>query len=306
MEITPHQFDSCLNELQPQIGDYEWMWRLLRVRTRKTGWFPRKMHRLILRLGNPKKPYFIAETCDGVKFVGDYRDEYAATCAVCPAYDRQVINFIKQHMVGEGVYLDVGTNLGGVAASIAKHMQGSGEVFAFEPARETARRAAATFALNNLRNVRLFPIAIGDEDKEITFFDAPGHSEWASSHKTAQEIKITWRETKVEQRSLDSLRREAVFDKVNFLKVDVEGHEPRVLQGAVNLLADLRPDILFEYNSSVAIQTGWSVADATAIIDAVAPYEFQALQSDDSLTSVLPSAHDKGVFNIYGKSSLAK
>src|SRR5207244_4286059 len=100
---------------------------------------------------------------------GDYRDDYATLCAIFPDHEADLLRFLKRQMERRaGAYLDVGTNLGLIAATMARalagHERGGGEVIGFEPVPETARCAAATFALNGLRNARLFQVAVGDVD----------------------------------------------------------------------------------------------------------------------------------------------
>jgi len=169
--ILPPHFQQYYNELMPKISDYSWMWNLLRRRAQKTGWFPRRLHAVIQRFGNPAKPYFVGQTSDGIRFLGDYRDEYSATCEVCPDYDGLLLRFMQKRMQRtDGAYVDIGSNMGVTVATMARFLQGRAEVLAFEPVDETARRAVATFALNNLDNVRLYQVAIGNRNEEISFF----------------------------------------------------------------------------------------------------------------------------------------
>jgi FkbM family methyltransferase len=56
-----------------------------------------------------------------------------------------------------------------------------GEVWAFEPLPETVNRACATLALNNVRNVSLFPLALGAENGILNLYSTPGHSDVVSA-----------------------------------------------------------------------------------------------------------------------------
>jgi FkbM family methyltransferase len=301
MEISAPDFQRHLDALTPQIGNYEWMWRLLRARARRHGWFPRKLYALLKRFANPRRPYFLGETGEGVRFLGDCRDTYAACCAVLPDYDTPLIRFITEQMrAREGAYLDIGTNLGVVAASVAQRLEGRNPVVAFEPIPLTAARAAATFALNGLTSVRLYQAAVGDQEGEITFYDAPGCSEAASAHRTKQGIPISWVEIRVSCRTLDGLARDGAFDRVGLMKVDVEGHEPNVLRGAAELIARDHPPILYEYNHDIAAHVGWHNPDIAALLTGMAPYRFYLLQ-DSALAELPPPQLTGGVVNVYAQ-----
>jgi FkbM family methyltransferase len=276
MEIGPESCQEYLRALQPHIANYGWMWKLLQARFRKTGWFPSHLHHLLRRLGRTDKPFFVARTADGIAFVGDYRDAYAARCAVNPAHDAPLLDYLKprlEHL--NGALLDIGANIGIIAATIATLLQEREEVLAFEPSPETAACAAATFALNDLKRVRLFPIALGSADAETAFFTAPGHSEEASLNRGA--FKAGWVETKVSCRSLDSLMQSGVLGPVGLLKIDVEGHEPEVVRGAKQVLKDYRPDVIFEYHAAIAPRLGWSATDVTALIEQAGRYRFHII-----------------------------
>jgi FkbM family methyltransferase len=301
MELKPADFQNCLDDLMPRVGKYGWMWTVLRVRARKIGRFPFKLYSVLQRFGNANKPYFVEKTGGGITFMGDYRDIYAVSCAVCPDYDDPLLGFMEQRVKHlEGDYLDVGTNLGVVAATMARSLQDRGEVIAFEPIPETAKRAAATFALNSLKNVRLFRCAISDEDGEITFFNAPGRSEAASANRTEQ--SIDWIETKVPCRTLDSLVEQKAINKVGLMKIDVEGHEPKAVRGAGQLIARQKPEIIYEYHRGVAPKVGWEAADVAALINKASRYRFRTLNGDSTLSNFPPPPDSGEVVNIYGKS----
>jgi FkbM family methyltransferase len=298
--LGPQDFQRYLDELRPGVSNYEWMWPLLRARFKQNGWFPRRLHSVIKRFGNPKKPYFIGQTPDGLRFLGDYRDVNAVACATTFEYPGPFICFMMERMKQtEGAFLDVGANLGFVASYLARSMAGRDEVFAFEPIPETTRRAAATFALNDLHNVRLFPVAVGDEEGDITFYDAPGNSEWASAHPTKQPIAIRWQETKVPCLTLDALCQAGHIGRVGLLKIDVEGHEPKVVRGAAELIRREKPVIFYEYNYSVAPFAGWSASDVALMINRSAAYRFKIFEDSGRMVDFSPPEEVGGVVNIY-------
>lgn len=201
-----------------------------------------------------------------------------------------------------GTFLDVGANMGLFTAGIARFLKGREEVLAFEPVPATARRAAATFALNNLENVRLFPAAVGDADGEIVFYDAPGCSEYASAIPTSQSIPINWTETRVPSLRLDTLMEQGSFQKVGFMKVDAEGYEPKVMAGAERMIRRDQPHIVYEYNYSVAPTAGWTASDVALQIKQWGDYKFHIMLDDGVKEEFNPPQDVGGLINIYCES----
>ena len=91
----------------------------------------------------------------------------------------------------------------------------------------------------DLKNVLHFAIALGDEQKTVTAYSGV-------ILDNPSDIKGNAREKQVEQRTLDSF----YFDTVDLIKIDVEGHEYRVLKGAKKTIDKCSPTIIIEVNGS--------------------------------------------------------
>ncbi len=290
-------FARAWQELSPQVGNYEWLWRILRVRTKQTGKFlPQKLHRTLCRFAH--KPYFIGTTPDGIKYLGKVSDSYAAICATFAHTEDNLTRFLVEQIgQREGDYLDIGTNIGIVAATVAQQLPISRNVTAFEPMPETAKCAAATFALNGVENVRLFCGAVGDTDSELAFYTRPGYSEAASL--TKREGIDDWQEITVPVRKLDTLHSEGIIVKTAFMKFDVEGYEPQAISGAKNVIAAQNPGILYEFHPHIAPKLGWTAEQVAVQLSGYAPYTFHTLKGDGSFGEFPPPA--SAVVNIYAE-----
>ncbi len=288
-----------LNELRPQVGDYRWLWPILRFRSwQKDGVFPA---RLLTRL-RPlcRKRYFVARISDGTLFVGDVYDLYSAQCAFNPTYDSWLVTLLcdlaKQH---PGAVLDIGANQGLLTASIARQLGPSRSLVAFEPVPETANRAAATFALNGLSNATVLAIGVGDTDEDLQFNIIEGNSDLATTRAVVGTSKAT--ALTVPCRRLDSLLDNALREPVGLMKIDVEGFEPNVVRGAQSLIARDRPAIVFEYWPEAANQQGWRIEDvANGIVTAGGNYRFDAYQGGHEGEQQIsyPPPSDRGIYNI--------
>jgi FkbM family methyltransferase len=142
-------------------------------------------------------------------------------------------------------FLDVGANEGYYTVFAAKRVGSAGAVWAFEPSTRELERLRENLCINRL-DVRIFPHALADAAGTADL--AIGESEHAGHNtlgKFAYAIAQVRTET-VELRRLDDIVAESSPARIDILKIDVEGAEWRVLNGARETLQRYRPVVLFE------------------------------------------------------------
>ena len=127
------------------------------------------------------------------------------------------------------IVLDVGANAGYftlLSASIATQ----GTVFAFEPNGFSADLMRKQIIRNNLTNVVIAEVALDDHEGECEFFvfENPfgGVNSFFRGHTKERSIPV-----KVQTTTLDEFAERHSLSRIDFLKVDVEGAELRVLRG---------------------------------------------------------------------------
>jgi FkbM family methyltransferase len=140
---------------------------------------------------------------------------------------------------------------------MARRVGETGTVLAIEPSRREFSRLQRNVELNRLENVRLLAVALSSDDGEallqIAGYEHEGQNTLGGSVYEGVE---TLRTEYVKVMSLDSAVTDAGLTRLDFLKIDVEGGETRLLQGAQTVLRDLRPVILFEVLDNALRQQG--------------------------------------------------
>lgn len=135
--------------------------------------------------------------------------------------------------------VDVGANRGYYTYQLAKLFK---RVEAFEPIEEVMAALRAV----RFPNVRLHPVALSQSEGErrlyIPSVGTARRDGWSSFDRENLPLASQVEERTVQTRTLDSFG----FSGVSFLKVDVEGHEVEVLQGAARTIEQGRPVILCE------------------------------------------------------------
>jgi FkbM family methyltransferase len=136
------------------------------------------------------------------------------------------------------VALDIGANLGAHTIPLARLVGPTGFVFAFEPQRILFNILCGNVALNELINVKAFPMALGRAPGQTRVmpldYGVPNNFGGVSLGGAEGEV--------VPVAALDQLG----LPKVRFIKIDVEGMELDVLLGAKALLARDRPILYVE------------------------------------------------------------
>jgi FkbM family methyltransferase len=137
------------------------------------------------------------------------------------------------------IALDVGAHEGYVALWLSK--LGGGELFAVEPNPENLIFLRSNIKLNPEANIKVIEKAVSDEKGRMHFYCSPDAGANGSlipfSYFSENRIEV-------EVDTLDSLF--GNLQRLDFLKVDTEGNELKVLMGARQLLERCRPQICFE------------------------------------------------------------
>lgn len=147
--------------------------------------------------------------------------------------DKQVL-FSTLVRPGQTV-LDIGANVGFYTLLAAELVGNSGRVVSFEPLPRNQHYLREHVRLNGLTNVTLIEAAVADREGRASFASADAPEMGRLSDEGQLEVEVV---------SLDGAIAAGRVPVPDLMKIDVEGAEARVLEGARNLLATRRPTIL--------------------------------------------------------------
>lgn len=139
------------------------------------------------------------------------------------------------------VFADVGANVGNHTLFMSRR---AARVVAFEPSAGIRERLRGHLALNEVANVAVFSVALGDRDGPVTFHYLRNHANEGMGTTVPQR---GWSSTEVEMRRGDAVPELA---DVDIIKIDVEGAEAAVLKGLAGTLAARKPAILMELSDA--------------------------------------------------------
>lgn len=142
---------------------------------------------------------------------------------------------------------DVGANQGEWALAM-RHLNRAASIHAFEPSRETFRLLQKNTEGSGLI---LNEFGLGEKDEELKLWTFGTGALSNSLYRRVGTIAEPTGEESVELRTLDGYCAENRVDSIDFLKIDVEGHEVSVLRGASRMLREGRiAAIQFEYGGT--------------------------------------------------------
>lgn len=178
-------------------------------------------------------------------------------------YAHGEMELYKQLLNPGDTVIEVGANIGSLTIPIAQHIGNNGRVYAFEPQRITFQVLCGNVVLNNLCNVWTYNQGVGREHKKVKIygglFEGNNGAFQISKSPGDYEIAIV---------TLDEYN----FERCDLLKVDAEGMDSEIIQGAENLIKRCQPYVVMEANYTRAgkeiikkLQTlGYKVYEADA------------------------------------------
>jgi FkbM family methyltransferase len=161
-------------------------------------------------------------------------------------FERAAVGLMARLIRAGQTVVDVGANFGYITLLSSRWVGQEGRVIAFEPTREYGDRLQAHLSENRVSNVRVESLGLsdGDHGADICVGECSGTMHWTARFPP----RIVER---VQLASLDDWWRRYLasgqVDALDFVKIDVDGHELAVLRGARETLRRHRPALLVEF-----------------------------------------------------------
>lgn len=167
---------------------------------------------------------------------------------------------------GRKCVFDVGGHIGLVTLPMSRAIAPGGRVFTFEPAIANARVLKRHLAVNNIDNVDVIETLVGRaDDDNVVFFEDTGPCGMNGLAIKGDDFRYT--QTRHRQVSLDSFCASRQLSP-EVIKIDVEGAEHLVLQGARETLRRYQPKIFLSVHPAHLKLLGSSVEELLALIKA--------------------------------------
>ncbi len=159
-------------------------------------------------------------------------------------YEPYVTQELRQLLRPGMTFLDVGANIGYFTLLAATLVGETGKVLAFEPQQANCNLLEESIVANGLQNITVYPYAAAEKAQTLTFSAGGADSNGRiinPSEILAQEHKLPTIEAVVLDECLADIQR------LDVVKMDIEGAEPRAWAGMQRLIETYRPIVLMEF-----------------------------------------------------------
>jgi FkbM family methyltransferase len=151
-------------------------------------------------------------------------------------FEPDFIQLCEEFIGDDYVCLDIGANIG-LKSLILAHYVERGKVIAVEPSPTVALVLERNVVASGKSNLRFVRLAVGDHEGVVNFVD---NSAYGHIAEDGIPVRVT---------TLSELVQWLGLDRLDFVKLDVEGYEFHILRNQVDLLTKHRSLVLLEFNS---------------------------------------------------------
>lgn len=142
--------------------------------------------------------------------------------------------------------IDIGANTG-IYSLVAKSINNNANVYAFEPVERVFDKLIYNNKLNNY-NISCYQYALSNKNGKAVIYDIP-EMEHIYSVTVNKDLTLPGTKTmkkEIKTKTLDTFIEENKIEKIDLIKIDVETHEPEVLEGYIKHIQKHRPTMLIE------------------------------------------------------------
>jgi len=157
-------------------------------------------------------------------------------------YESDTLIAVDRYVQPGFICYDLGASIGYISVLMARK---ASHVYAFEPAPHASAEVRRNAEANQLTNITIVPVPVSDSEREVSFCLTD-----AAFGSAINETETRWPILKLKTITLDHFAAEN--PQPDFIKIDVEGEEGAVLEGAREILRTKRPIICCELHSTAA------------------------------------------------------
>lgn len=200
----------------------------------------------------------------------------------------------KYHQIpGNAIILDVGGNSGTTALEFAK-IAPKGTIYSFEPTHYAIDKFKKNLALNSnlAQRITLINSFVSEINTEVA--DIKAYSSWKLNStqeygKHPVHLGTPKSTDKVGSVSLDQFCMDKQLKRVDFIKIDTDGHEYKVLKGAQSMIKKYQPQIIFEVGEYVMKEKNIDFSFYTSYFEAL---DYQLFDTKTKQPIHLHNCHD--------------
>ena len=165
-------------------------------------------------------------------------------------WEKHIISFLKNNLEKNMSFVDVGSHYGchSLIASNLCEM-----VYSFEPQKKLHGLQKNTIKNNSIKNIKLRNIGLSNKNEKTKMNPLNYENDWINSG----DVSIGTNGEEITLKTLDSFK----LDRVGIIKVDVQGFEKFVLEGAKKTIEKFKPTLIVEFEEGQLRKFGYGSSD---------------------------------------------
>jgi FkbM family methyltransferase len=186
-------------------------------------------------------------TVDGINYLVDLSETngHSSYYGLKDQAQNKLYSIIKKGMT---IY-DIGANIGALSLQFSKRVTASGSVISFEPSPINFKHASKNISLNNFKNIKLVNQGLGNEVSSAMICNVNPNNRGMLRILPGTK-NIPFEKEEVQINTLDNLMNSEGFLPPDIIKIDVEGYEFKVLDGAHDTLVKYKPILFIELDDN--------------------------------------------------------
>lgn len=168
------------------------------------------------------------------------------------SYEPELRDIMRAVLPAGGTAIDIGANAGWHTLLMAQRVGARGQVLAVEPNPSVREHLRRNIAVNRLEQIEIVGAALAEAKGTLNFFAPDADDPASASGHVVADAVASPDAVRVEANTLDILAAERKLDRLDLVKIDAEGFEWPILQGAQTSIARFRPYIIFEFDQAYA------------------------------------------------------
>lgn len=193
-----------------------------------------------------------------------------------PRFETRELAFAERLLRPGMTVLDIGAHQGLYTLLASRRVGPSGHVFSFEPSPRERRALRLNLTINFCDNVVVQALALGSQETTADLYVVDKYNTGYNSLRPPNVPEPT-STVAVRVGTLDNWLAEEKIDRVDFIKLDVEGAELSVLKGARELLARARPVLLIEIAQTRTAGWGYDAVEIVRFLENIGYLWFEIL-----------------------------
>lgn len=268
--------------------------------------FSKTMGRLYsdyINSGNDRS--LVIKQIDGINYELDLREVIDYAMFTSGSREPNTSRALKLLCKSGDVALDIGANVGSHALPMASFVGKEGKVYAFEPVPWAMNRIKRNLDLNDIENMVLEQIALSDTTEEVEMKFRASFKIGSKSGVGAEgKIDDSWwgecEQVKVSLQTLDNYVSTHQINRIDLIKLDVDGFEGKVIRGAIETLKQFKPIIIMEVAPAWTEMRGDNIKDILGQLEEIG-YRFYKESNFDpimNLAAMIDALPPEGGFNV--------